>query len=523
MKLTLIDGNRRIEIGYTTPTLLSSLFAEKGVEFALPCGGKGRCLKCRVHVEGEADPPDARERALLGESDLAAGVRYACMTTVTGDVTVTLPVRSGLQTGNGGMRIQSEGVIREIPKDPWAEGCGAAVDIGTTTVAGYLYDFTSGTLLASRSLPNPQGIYGADVVTRIEKSLAGERAGLAASVRGCINTLLGEMCADAGITPGEIGGVVVTGNTAMCYLLTARDPYKLSRSPFIADFLFGEWFEPDALGLCTLRARVYVMRGASAFVGGDITAGMLATGLCEQNEKALLADIGTNGEMALWTGTELLCCATAAGPAFEGVGISCGMTAREGAISRVTLRGHTVYAETIGGGHAEGICGSGLIDAVAAYVKLGVIDETGYLDEDADEEGYLTDAGELRVGQTDVVLTQKDIRAVQLAKSAICAGMETLLDEAGLTIEEIGVVYLAGGFGTVLNAESAEAIGLLPVGFAQKTVAVGNAAGMGAGEVLRSGEMLRRSEELAGRARTVALAESPVFMERFVENMQFSR
>jgi len=199
------------------------------------------------------------------------------------------------------------------------------------------------------------------------------------------------------------------------------------------------------------------------------------------------------------------------------------MTAREGAISRVTLRGHTVYAETIGGGHAEGICGSGLIDAVAAYVKLGVIDETGYLDEDADEEGYLTDAGELRVGQTDVVLTQKDIRAVQLAKSAICAGMETLLDEAGLTIEEIGVVYLAGGFGTVLNAESAEAIGLLPVGFAQKTVAVGNAAGMGAGEVLRSGEMLRRSEELAGRARTVALAESPVFMERFVENMQFSR
>ncbi|MEA4822771.1 MAG: ASKHA domain-containing protein [Clostridiaceae bacterium] len=514
MELRINDGQNVTKIEYTAPALLSTLFSAHNTGCDMPCGGKRRCLQCKVRVTGNAIPPDTHEAALLSGDERASGIRYACMTTLTGNAEVTLLHR-------GEMRIQTEGATRPVSPEPWASGFGIAIDIGTTTVAGYLYELATGKGYASASLANPQGRFGADVVTRIERALGEDAAALALAIRDGANELIMQLCRKAKLDLRQIGAVVFTGNTTMLYLLTERNPYALSRSPFEADELFGEYCTPEALGLRVSDAKIYLMRSISAFVGGDITAGILSTALCEGDRPCLLVDIGTNGEMALWDGKRLLCCATAAGPAFEGAGISRGMTAQDGAISKVSVEGKRIVTQTVGDAKAVGICGSGLLDAVAAFLQLGLIDETGYIDEDADTEGYITEDGDLRIGATDVLFTQKDVRAVQLAKSAICSGMETLMETAGLTADSLGAVYLAGGFGTVLNPASAEAIGLLPRGYAAKTVAVGNAAGMGAAAVLRNRSLLNYSEELAQEARTMPLAENPVFMEKFVENMMF--
>lgn len=243
------------------------------------------------------------------------------------------------------------------------------------------------------------------------------------------------------------------------------------------------------------------------------------------SEPELLVDIGTNGEMALAAGGRLLCCSTAAGPAFEGAGIYQGMNAKEGAVSRVVLTDGEIRCEVIGGGEAKGLCGSGIVDAVAVMVKAGILDETGLINEEGHAfEAYITEVDDqpaFRLPGTGVILTQQDIRAVQLAKSAVCAGMLTLMGEAGMKPEDIGRLTIAGGFGAFIDANAAETIGLIPPGFAAKAVAVGNAAGTGASMTLLSEEIRRRSEALARRAETVELSTSPRFMEYYVENMLF--
>ena len=225
------------------------------------------------------------------------------------------------------------------------------------------------------------------------------------------------MAEEAGIACAEIDTVVITGNTTMLYLLTKRDTACLSRVPFLADELFGRFADPQELTLSAAPGvRIYFPRCISSFVGADITTALLASRICGSGETALLTDIGTNGEIALWDGAKLTCCSTAAGPVFEGAEISCGMQGRTGAIDHVQLADEEVRCHVIGEGEACGICGSGIIDAVAVMCELEAVDETGYME---DEEFFLTDS---------VALTQKDIRMVQLAKSAICVGMRTLLE-----------------------------------------------------------------------------------------------
>ena len=244
------------------------------------------------------------------------------------------------------------------------------------------------------------------------------------------------------------------------------------------------------------------------------------------HEPELLVDIGTNGEMALAAGGKMLCCSTAAGPAFEGAGIYQGMNAKEGAVSRVFLENGKIRCSVIGGVEAKGICGSGIVDAVAVMVKAGILDETGIInEEDHAFEGDITEVEEqpaFRLPGTQVVITQKDIRAVQLAKSAVCSGMLTLIEEAGMQPKDVKRLTIAGGFGAFIDVQSAQTIGLIPPGFAAKAVAVGNAAGTGASMVLLSEEVRRSSEKLAKRAETVELSSSPRFMDYYVENMLFT-
>ena len=478
-------------------TNLGELLRKEGL--AMPCAGMGRCGKCRVHAQGELSEPDAVERKKLSEQELAEHIRLACRTVILGPCRVEWEREAGMEVRLGEKASFGKG-------EPLFDRLGAAVDVGTTTLAAQLYAKEG--LLAQAGVENPQKAYGADVISRVERSLAGEGQELKSAVCGGIGELLRELADRAGVLPEQIDTLVITGNTSMLYLLTGRSPECLSHAPFQADWLAGEWIKADALGLPCPNARVYFPPCISAFVGADITCAMLHTGLGDAVEPELLADIGTNGEIVLNKGGELFCCSTAAGPAFEGAGLSCGMPGKDGAIFRVEWNGSSLESSVIGGGEAKGICGSGVVDAVSCLLRSGWMDETGFLEEEA-------------VLAEGVELLQEDIRKIQLAKGAIFAGMQTMLHRAALPAREVSRILVAGGFGSSLNIKNAISIGLLPDVEEERVVICGNAALDGAADLLLDGDRRKAAEELARRAVTVELAADEYFKSSYMDGMLF--
>lgn len=482
-------------------TLLSQALSHRhGLE--MPCAGHGRCGKCRVTASGALSAPSPAERAHLTPEELAQGVRLACCTRVEGDCRVTL-------SGSAHSQICLTGVMDAVALRPRFCAYGAAVDIGTTTLAASLYD-TSGQLLAQASEANPQAAWGADVISRIEAALKGEGGGLAACVREAVDGLLGRMAARAHIAPGEIDALVITGNTAMLHLFTETSPEPLSHAPFAAERLFGEVCPAGSLGLSLCPgASVYLPRCMSAFVGADITTALLASGICGKDETRILVDIGTNGEMALWHKGGLFCCSTAAGPAFEGAGLSMGMHGQDGAVDHVAVRDGVLLPHVIGDVPPAGICGSGVIDALACLLETEALDETGLLEPDPAPIAL------------PVVLTQKDVRMVQLAKSAIAAGLRTLMHTRGISCADVAELAVAGGFGSYLNAASAGRIGLIPGELVPKVRVLGNAALSGASMLLLDRELAPVCERLARSAETLELSSNPIFTQYYTEGMFF--
>ena len=484
--------------------LLSDELRSYGFSPDMPCGGRGQCGKCLVWAESGLDEPTDREREYLSPDRLARGVRLACQAHITG------AVRVRLTPPNIVSQICTEGEDRPLGTDPLFDRLGGAVDIGTTTLAARLYDKTG--LLATASAPNPQRDYGADVISRIGKAMEGESTALAACVRAAVNGLLSDLCKQAGRDSTEIDALVLTGNTAMLHLLTETDPSPLAAAPFAAKELFGKKIPAKSLELsCSPNCTVWLPRCMSAFVGGDITTALLASGLCEGNETALLADIGTNGEIALWRDGRLLCCSTAAGPAFEGANLSQGMQGAPGAIDHVTVDSGALRLHTIGDVPAVGICGSGVADLLACLLDMEILDETGLLD-DGEDQWVLTDS---------VAFTQADVRQVQLAKSAVRSGIETLLHQAGVRKNQVDTLSVAGGFGSFLDLHSAAAIGLIPPELEDRCKVIGNAALGGAAMLLWDRNLWEESVRLADSAETVDLASSQFFMDQYVENMMF--
>ena len=317
-----------------------------------------------------------------------------------------------------------------------------------------------------------------------------------------VTDMVEKLLKEAGEAVGMPDILVITGNTTMLYLLTGRNPECLSHAPFIADTLFD--IDTELYG-----QRVYLPPCMNAFVGADITTAVLASCMCEKAETALLCDIGTNGEMALWKDGRLYVTSTAAGPAFEGAGISCGCGSVRGAIDRVWLENGKLRIHTLGDAEAVGVCGSGLIDAIAAGLLSEQIDETGAMDED-----------ELVLSE-NVSLEPRDVRAVQLAKAAIAAGLEMLLETADASMDEVGTLYIAGGFGSHLNVESAVTIGLLPQGLKDKAKIVGNAALAGAAQVLLNRNARGMLSRIASASEHVNLGGNPKFNEKYIEMMFF--
>lgn len=495
--ITILTANGEIQTQAPTGTLLSAVLQAELPSFALPCAGNHTCGKCRVRVSGEVSEPDAHELAFLSADDRTNGIRLACSCRVSGDVTVT--VHSA-----GSSKILA---WNETPTFTRTEtGYGIAVDIGTTTVAMQLFDRASGTVLAEQLAENAQRSHGADVISRIEACKTAGLDTLSALIRNQLEQMAQRCLTEAGIS--HIDEAVVTGNSTMLYLYEGIDPSALAVVPFTMSTFFGSTSRHTLAD-----APVYLPRCIGAYVGADITCSILASDMLHEDGVQLMTDIGTNGEMALYKDGKLLCCATAAGPAFEGAGLSCGMPAAPGAIRTVGLSDNQVTYTTVGDRPAVGICGSGILDALRVMLEQETIDDTGYL-ETEDEESYT-------IGDSAVSITQKDVRQIQLAKSAICAGLLTLMQESGITADEVTRFHVAGGFGSSINYNSAAAIGLFPTALTRKTHFIGNGALGGAAMLLMNRELRTISERMAQNACELSLSASSVFMDTYVDCMSF--
>ncbi|MDD6175157.1 MAG: ASKHA domain-containing protein [Firmicutes bacterium] len=481
-------------------SLLSELILPQN-EFDMPCAGRGRCGKCRVKASGALSELSDAERRHLSADEIRSGIRLACCTRVEGDCSVTLERAQASQ-------ICSSGEMPDFSLNPVFSQCGAAVDIGTTTLSARLYR-TDGALLAESCAKNPQGHWGADVISRIEAALHGELTALSESIRRAVDRLLEEMIRQAGIAADAVDRLVITGNTAMLYLFCGISPDDLSCAPFEAHHLFGELFPAQRFGLSCAAAKVYLPRCMSAFVGADITTALLASDICSHEATRLLIDIGTNGEAALWHKGKLLCCSTAAGPAFEGAGLSMGMLGMVGAVDHAALQNGQIRAHVIGEAEPRGICGSGVIDALACFLEQGILDESGLLDDDPTPV-----AG-------SVSMTQKDVRMIQLAKSAICAGLRTMMQLSGVDSGDVAELAVAGGFGSYIDLANAGRIGLIPPELVPRARVLGNAALNGASMLLLNRSFLPVSERLAAAAETVNLSTSPEFLEEYTNGMFF--
>ena len=478
--LTIESGQSCKQLTFDAPKPLKELLETAGIQIPHPCGGRGTCGKCAVRLEGAVSEPNAAEKK--------AGVRLSCQAIIQGDARVILRDREDLTQ----IQTDAQGEVRL--GTPMEGRIGAAVDIGTTTIALRRYDLRTGVLLGESAMENPQVQIAADVMGRIGAAMDGQLEALQKQVLDAIATLLERAGSD-------VDTLVITGNTTMLYLLTGRDPKCLSCVPFEADTLFDR-------NTKILHIPTYLPPCMNAFVGADITCAVLASGMCKK-ETALLCDVGTNGEIALWKDGILYVTSTAAGPAFEGAGISCGCSSIPGAIDRVWAEQGSLVIHTIGDAPAAGLCGSGLIDVVAQLLELEWMDETGALDDDQVE---------LAPG---VTLLQKDIRAMQLAKAAIAADIQTLLEVSDTTCDRIETLYIAGGFGSHLNIESAVKIGLIPEELEHKVQVIGNAALAGASQLLLDRPKLEAVRAIAAKSKHWNLGGNPKFNENYMNAMLF--
>ena len=473
---------------------LEALLAPHGVEF--PCGGAGICRGCRVRViEGElAVTPEMRE--VFTPAEIAAGWRLACTARVEGALT--------LEIAQWTTPILTDET--QCPFEP-QEGCGIAIDLGTTTLVAQLVDLATGEVLAVETGLNPQTVHGADIMSRIEFALAGGAARLATLIREALGSLVAALP-----RRDAVRLVLVAGNTVMHHLFCGLDVEPLAHVPF--ETVNGGVIElsPRELGWDLPEAAVVrFLPCLGSFVGSDILAGILATGMAESGRLTALIDLGTNGEIVVGNSTRLLCASTAAGPAFEAGRIRMGMRAAEGAITHVAVRDGEPACRVMGDVPARGICGSGLVDAAAAGLSLGTILPNGRL------------AGGAREWMLahPVAITQADVRELQLAKAAISAGLRILLERWNARAADLDAIYLAGAFGNYVNISSARRIGLLEAEPA-RIVPAGNSALRGTRMALLAPS--RREELIAAiraRCQHVPLASDPQFQDTFVDSMGF--
>lgn len=492
------------EVVFHPPVLLYELVRQAGITLSAPCGGNHTCGKCIVRAGGALSPVTEEERVLLR----GRNGRLACMAQAVGDVTIRLndSAQASIVTGEQGRYP----TVR-------TGGYGAAVDIGTTTICMYLLEFSSGRRLDTLTALNRQQAYGADVIARIQHD-AKERV-LHECIIAQLNDMLSELKANNNIA--SLDGIAVAANTTMLHFLLGLDASGIAVAPFTPVTLKRVGIPAHQIGILE-DCQVDILPGIAAYVGADITAGLLTSGLADRESPALLLDIGTNGEIALGGKDKIYCCGTAAGPAFEGANLSCGTGSVAGAISHVEYDGEELQLQTIFGRPPVGLCGSAVIDLIAILLSNGLIDETGRLEGEGSLSRYLfeTETGEPAFSVCDgVYLTQRDIREIQLAKAAIAAGIAVLQKKSG--IGTIGKIMIAGGFGYHINYQNAVTVGLLPAIAEEDVLCIGNSSVDGAAFCLLDPVKLRRAEEIAENCQYIELSCDPDFQEAYIEQMYF--
>ncbi len=417
---------------------------------------------------------------------------------------------------------------------PWpSRTLGLAVDLGTTKIAGYLLDLSTGATLAAHGVMNPQIRYGEDVVTRMSHALASDAGPgeLSSTAVGAINELVTALCAVADADPGRILEAVIVGNTAMHHLLLRLPVGQLARAPYVPSVRDALDIKARELGIrIGAGAYIHFPPNIAGFVGSDHVAALLATGAGSTKEPVLIIDIGTNTEVCLAVNGRLTSASCASGPAFEGGHIRDGMRAASGAIEHVQIDGADIRLQTVDNAEAAGICGSGILDALAEMTVHGVVDSRGRINreyhhvrDDGRSLEFVLVGEEERRGKSALAVTQGDIRQLQLAKSAIATGIQALLEHAGIEPAQLSSVIVAGAFGTYIDISSAITIGMLPDLPLDRFRQVGNAAGAGAKMTLASLSHREDARELARKAGYLELATSPEFMRRFVDNTALTR
>jgi len=494
------------------------------------CGGTGTCKKCYVYLE-----PSSRKV-------------LACQHRIESDLMVTIPAASRYFE----QRILTEGIDTEsriqpdIHKKYLQQGSagmifGLAVDLGTTTIVARLIYMAAGKCQATEVALNPQTRFGDDVVSRIAYAQTDkEFAELHKAIIDCINDLTAKLCKKADIAPNDIYEMCLVGNTTMSHIFLGLPISQLGRAPYKAYSLDAHDVSPEKLDLHINPAgSIHTVENIAGFVGSDITAVALATDIDSADEVTLIVDIGTNGEIVFCTKDKLYAASCAAGPAFEGARITCGSRACDGAIEAVVINEDDIDLDVIGDVPPRSVCGSGLIDAIAVMLDLGIIDATGRFAEpktleqklppaifarlvELNSESAFVLAQDENSNERPVFLSQKDIRQMQLAKGAIRAGIKLLQQKIGLEDSDIKRILLAGAFGNYIRRESALRIDLLPMVEVERIHFIGNAAAAGAQMALLSRQCRDKAGRLASKIEYVEIAHEPGFQDVYADSMLFN-
>lgn len=590
----LIPSQKR-KIEYEPGQSLMRALLDKDIFIDNPCNGKGTCGKCRVQVlAGNVSPLSQTELALLREEEIALGIRLSCLCFPRGNVTVEVlqeekehrVLTKGLtpeftfcpEVELRQVLLRKPSLEEQIPfeeqvlaqldcgptsisalqKGPWQEGSytatlhrgsfidleesckkkriyGVAVDIGTTTVVTSLIDLQTGEETANEARINAQKHYGLDVLTRITYELENERDGIVKLQQAIVSSLdemILRMCEKANVGCENIYEISVSANCTMLHMLLGVNASSIGVAPFAPVFVRSRYLRADAIGITSAKkAALYVLPSVSAYIGADIVAGALVCGLDKAKTNVLFIDIGTNGEIVLASGGKLLSCSCAAGPALEGMNISSGMRAAEGAVEDVKISENGVKLDVIGGGTAAGLCGSGILAAIRELIRIGMIERSGTfikpqsLESDDYRRKLFRSDGKKRTAvlSEKLYITQNDIRQVQLAKGAILSGFYALLKKAGISMEELDEVLIAGQFGAHLPAESLTGTGILPPEITAKIRYVGNSSKIGAYMALMSGRKKREMESLAQKIDYMELGASPGYERLFSSCLLFPK
>ena len=555
VKIIINTQDEKLEIQSEAGTNLYGLLSQNNLLDA-PCGGVVCCGKCKVRVLDKPFFLTDDEAQFLTDEEVENGWRLSCAHEVSEDIEIQLPpkeviaeissqgylrdfefdvnIKKALNSnGNTDVLIGEEKVAEEMG-DTRDKLFGIAIDIGTTTVVASLVDLHNGKEIMSMSCLNSQKVFGQDVISRInfamnhEKGTWVQQKTIIKDLQSLINGIYEEYNKTSEICADDVYEITIGANNTMIHLLTGTDPSSMGVSPYTPAFVGAKIVEgvKDLELPVNKLCKVYCIPAVSAFVGGDITAGVLAVGVHKKLNNTLFIDIGTNGEMVFIGDGKMCGCSCAAGPALEGMNISCGVRAGNGAIEDVIIEGDgevtKVKLAVIGNSEPKGICGSGILAVVAELNRSGILHKSGRLNDhplvervDGKKRFYLS-------REHNIFITQNDIRQVQLAKGAILSGIITMLKYNGLAEQDIDEVIVAGQFGAHLKAESLTGAGLIPNDLEEKVTYVGNTSKSGAYLCLMAKNERNMAEQIAKELDYIELSALEGYDEEFIKAMNFA-